>query len=285
MEGSHGQLRTGLTDRLCRDDTHGLTDLYRLTGCKVSTVAVCAHTVLGVTLNDRSDIYLLDARSSDCLCVLLGDHGIVVHDDLAADGIDHGTDGVSAHDSVSQRLENVLILFVDDLADPCTLGGIALVLANDHFLGYVNQTAGQVTGVCGTQCGIRQRLTGGTCAHEVLHDVQTFTEVGLDRQLHGLTVGCKHQTTHTCQLTHLGHRTSRAGVCHDLDGVIGTEAVLQCLGNVVGGLVPDLDNAVVAFLVGKLTAQIVLGQNVHVLLCTLQHTLLFLRNGHIVNRD
>ena len=44
VEGSHGQLGTRLTDRLCRDDTDCLTYLYDLTGSHVRAVALRAYT-------------------------------------------------------------------------------------------------------------------------------------------------------------------------------------------------------------------------------------------------
>ena len=44
VEGSHGQLGTGLTDRLCSDDTNCFTYLYGFTGCHVGTVTFCTDT-------------------------------------------------------------------------------------------------------------------------------------------------------------------------------------------------------------------------------------------------
>ena len=49
MEGTHGQLGTRLTDGLSRDNADCLTNLYRLAGCHVGTVALCADTDVGLT--------------------------------------------------------------------------------------------------------------------------------------------------------------------------------------------------------------------------------------------
>ena len=49
MEGTHGQLGTRLTDRLCCDDADCLTNLYRLAGCHVGTITFCADTDMGLT--------------------------------------------------------------------------------------------------------------------------------------------------------------------------------------------------------------------------------------------
>ena len=69
VEGSHGQLRTGLTDRLRRDDTDRLTDLHRLAGRHVGAVALRANTVHALAGEnranlDRSSAGLLEGRAS-----------------------------------------------------------------------------------------------------------------------------------------------------------------------------------------------------------------------------
>ena len=65
-------------------------------------------------------------------------------------------------------------------------------------------------------------------AVEVLKYLHTFTEVGSDRDLQCFTVGSKHRTAHTCQLTHLCDRTTGTGVGHYLDRVVLIKAVLKC---------------------------------------------------------
>ena len=285
VEGSHRQLGTGLTDCLCGDDTDGFTDIDQLVERQVSTVAVCADTVSCMTLQQRTDIYLIDTGLNDRLRLCVGDHGVILNDDLTRDGVNNGTDGETADDTVVQRLKDVLILLIDDGGDPLTLGGITLLFSDDNVLRNVNQTAGQITGVCGTQSGIGQRLTGTTGTHEVLQDLHAFTEVGLDRDLDGLTVGSEHQTAHTCELTHLCDRTTGSGVGHDLDRVVAVEAFLQGAGNLVGGALPDLDDAVVALLLGEQTAQEVLVDNIHFLLSSGDVLGLLLRNGHVIYGD
>ena len=59
--------------------------------------------------------------------------------------------------------------------------GEAVALADDDLLRNVHQTAGQIAGVCGTQSGIGQRLTGAVRALEELQNRQAFAEVRLDR--------------------------------------------------------------------------------------------------------
>ena len=49
MECTHGQLCTRLTDRLGCNNTNCFTNLYRLSGCHVCTVALSTHTNVGLT--------------------------------------------------------------------------------------------------------------------------------------------------------------------------------------------------------------------------------------------
>ena len=64
VEGTHGQLCTRLTDGLCRDDADCLTDLNRLTGCHVGTVALRTHTDMGLTGQDGTDLDGISAHVS-----------------------------------------------------------------------------------------------------------------------------------------------------------------------------------------------------------------------------
>ena len=64
--------------------------------------------------------------------------------------------GVAAVQTLLEALDNRVALA--DLADPDALGSVAVLLADDDFLRDIDQTAGQVAGVSGTQSGIGQTL-------------------------------------------------------------------------------------------------------------------------------
>ncbi len=90
MEGSHGKLCTRLSDRLCRDDTDSLSDLYRLSGRHVGAVAFRADTVVGLTGKDGTDLDLLQGLSllihtllHDQLGALRRHHMVRLHKDIA----------------------------------------------------------------------------------------------------------------------------------------------------------------------------------------------------------
>ena len=61
VEGTHRQLRAGLTDRLGRDDADRLADVDELAGRQRAAVALRAGAGLGVTGQHRADLDLLDA--------------------------------------------------------------------------------------------------------------------------------------------------------------------------------------------------------------------------------
>ena len=112
----------------------------------------------------------------------------------------------------------------------------AVRLTDDQILGYVYQTSGQVTRVSGTQSRIGQTLTGSMGGDEVLQYVQTFTEVGLDRKLDGMTGGIGHQSSHTGQLLDLLIRASGTGVSHHEDVVVLIQACQQVVSQLIVGL-------------------------------------------------
>ena len=263
MEGTHRQLSTGLTDGLSSDDTDGFADIHGSGVCQIGTVAVCADAVACAALEDGTDENGFNTGIHDSSSLLLVDHGIVFHENLAGFGMNHVADHVTAHQTVLQRLD-YLVAVLDRVNDQ-TLLGAAILFADDDFLSNVNQTSGQISGVCGLQSGIGQGLTSTTCCNEVLQDVQALTEVGLDRDFHGLTGGSEHQASHTGQLTHLRDVTTGTGVTHHLDGVITVEVVLQSSDNVVGGLFPNTDNVLVTLLFGEFTALEVLGNRLNLL--------------------
>ena len=106
------------------------------------------------------------------------------NDDYAGLRVADVVDRITAEQTLTQRLDD-LVAFLDVL-DPDALGRAAVVLADDDILRNVYQTAGQVTGVCGTKRGIGHALSSAAGRDEVFESGQAFTEVGLDRDLDGL---------------------------------------------------------------------------------------------------
>ena len=161
----------------------------------------------------------------------------------------------------------------------------AVILTDDNVLRNVNETSGKISGVSGLKCGIGKGLTCTTCRNEILEDVKTLTEVRLDRYLHGTSVGREHKSTHTCKLTHLGHVTSRTGVGHHLDRIVSVEATLKGCDDILGGLLPDLDDVVVTLFLGELTSHEGTVNVCNLLLCLCDEGVLFIRNSNVGDGD
>ena len=149
VECSHGQLRTGLTDGLSRDDTDGFADLDRLAGSHVGAVALDADAVLGTAGEDRADLDLVD-RSSVLVDAVLDhalragrcDHVVGLDQNVAVLVVNrHGCE--TAGDSLLKRFD--LLLAVRKLLHPHARDLVAVHgavhLTDDQLLGDVYQTS------------------------------------------------------------------------------------------------------------------------------------------------
>ena len=168
MEGTHGQLGTGLTDRLGGNDADRLTDLDHFTGRHVGAVALGADPQVGTAGQDGTDLDGLDllapfvnAPAEDGVRPAGCDHVIALDQDIAFRVTDILT-GYTSCDSVLQALDGLLA--VHERLDVHTGDHIfafgTVHFTDDQFLGYVDHSSGQVTGVSGTKGCIGQTLTG-----------------------------------------------------------------------------------------------------------------------------
>ena len=167
---------------------------------------MCADAALCLAAQDGADENLLDAALADGIRLILGDQIALLDKDFVGRGIDDILERIAPDESVLDRLDDLVAVL--DVADDNAFGRTAVVLMNDDLLRNIDQTAGEVTRVCRTECGIRKALTRTAGTDEILEVVQTFAEVRLDRDLHRLTVGCEHQTAHAGKLTQLAGITA-----------------------------------------------------------------------------
>jgi hypothetical protein len=135
-------------------------------------------------------------------------------------------------------------------SDPAAFLGAAVFLAGDHVLGHVHQTAGQITRVGGAKGRVREALAGTVGGDEVLENRHAFAEVAPHRHVDDTARRVGHQASHTAELADLALVTSRAGVGHHPHGAVRIEAVHHLGGQVVGGLLPDVDDLLVALVIG-----------------------------------
>ena len=247
MEGTHGQLSTGLADGLCGDNTDRLAQTDRLAVGHIGTVAACADAGLCTAGQQAADLQTGDTGCLDLVGIVQVDHLALGHDNLAGDGVDHIAHGKTADQTLAEALD--LLLALVDLRDPQAIGGAAVDLADDDVLRNIDHAAGQVTGVGSTQSGISQTLTSTTGRNEIFQNVQTFAVVCTNGHLDGVTGGVCQQAAHTSQLLDLVHRTTSTGVCHHIDLVVLGQVVCQSLRDLIGGLLPDIDGLVVTLVI------------------------------------
>ncbi|RMO83569.1 hypothetical protein ALQ34_05340 [Pseudomonas syringae pv. maculicola] len=219
VEGTHCQLGTWLTDRLCSNYADSFTDVDLVTTSQVATVALGADAVAGFTADWRANDHFVDAVQLDELDPLLVHQSACRHDDFFCTRLEHVTGNDSTQYALTQRLYNVAAFNVRSHQQAVL--GTAIHFGNDQILSHVYQTTCQITGVSSFQRGIRKTLTSTVSGDEVLKYAQTFTEVSSDRRFNNGAIRLGHQTTHTGQLTNLGSRTTRPGVSHHVHRVEG----------------------------------------------------------------
>jgi len=83
VEGTHGQLRAWLTNRLCGNNANRFTNIDRCTASKVTTIARTAHAIRRFASENRTDLHFLNACSIDRFDMMLFDHRAFCDDDLA----------------------------------------------------------------------------------------------------------------------------------------------------------------------------------------------------------
>ena len=150
VERTHGQLSTGLTDRLGRDDADGLAHVHQLAGGERAAVAGRAGAERRLTGQHRTHPNLGHAAGDQ-----LVDQDVT---EVRATGRHHGAvdfDILGQHPGVHARLRVAVL-------DQPAVGrgrcdrqldaplGATVLFADDHVLRHVHQTTGQVTRVGGT---------------------------------------------------------------------------------------------------------------------------------------
>ena len=258
VKGLHGQLRARLPDGLSGDDAHRFADLDGTVRGEIASVTLAADAVLGLAGQHRADAHGLDADLLDVLRELVGDFLVEVDDDRAGDRMLDPVQGEAAGDAVAQRLDDVLTVL--DRLPVDAVDGAAIILAHHHVLGDIDQAAGQVAGVGRLERRVGQPLAGAVGRDEELDHGQAFLEVASDGQLDDLARRVGHQPPHSGELADLLPAPAGAGRLHHVHGVEALPVRLQLghqlVGDVVVGGAPDLDDAVVALLVGDVALQV-----------------------------
>jgi len=82
-------------------------------------------------------------------------------------------------------------------ANPDTFFRSAIFFVDNYVLRDIDQTTGQITSVSGPEGGIRQPFPSSVGGNEVLQCIQTFTEIGFNRQPNNTTGRISHQPAHS----------------------------------------------------------------------------------------
>ena len=153
----------------------------------------------------------------------------------------------------------------------------------------VDEPAGEVAGVGRLEGGVGQALAGAVRRDEELDDRQALAEVRADRELDDVAGGLGHQASHAGELADLVAAAARAGVGHHVDVIEAGAVLLEGLhhhrGELLVRLGPDLDDAVVALLLGDMAGYILLLDGLDLLVRGLDHLGLLLRHDDVVHAD
>ena len=166
VEGTHGQLCTRLTNRLCGNHTHGFTGIHQFTAGQVTAVTFRAQTITGFTCNRRAYFHLIDTRVVDFVHQGFGQHGARLYQSRVRNRIYHVFCSHTAQDTVAQWLNHVTALYHGFHHE--TIAGTAIVFDHHQVLGHINQTTGQVTRVRCFQRRIGQTFTRTVSGNKVL---------------------------------------------------------------------------------------------------------------------
>jgi hypothetical protein len=71
MERTHGELCSWLTNRLGRDNTDGLTNIYNMSTPKITTIAITTNAISRVTGNWTTHDHFIDTGILDNICQFL----------------------------------------------------------------------------------------------------------------------------------------------------------------------------------------------------------------------
>ena len=292
MEGTHGKLCTRLSDGLRSDNTDCLTNLYRLTGSHVGAVALRTDTDTGFAGQNGTDFHLRNRGASVLIHAVAdnlfrspwGNHMVRFYQHIAVFIADIIA-GISSGNPVLKTFN--LFISVGKGMDIHSRNLVFLFrtvhFPDNQFLGNVYQTSGQVTGVRGTQSRIGKTFPGSMGGHKVFQYVQTFTEVGTDRQLDGTSGGIGHQTTHSGKLFNLLVGTTGAGIRHHEDVVVFVQTGKQGVRQLVVRVFPGLDNFFIPLFFCDKTTFEVLCDSIHRILGLRNHLRLLGRHGHVGN--
>src|SRR5215211_4632703 len=283
VEGAHRELGARLADRLGRDDADGLTNIDGPVSRSRPAVASLAYAVRALALggrphgNERLARQLLAPGGKEARCDILACGG----DDLSRlrvhqiPGQEAGGDRIVGVAAAAFQVEWKIDVAVR----------AAVLVVHHDILGDVDEAAGQVAGVGGTQGRVGLALPRAVGRGEVLQHREALHEVALHGLLDDLTLRVRHQATHACELGEVIVVATGSRVGHHVDRVQAPEVVLHRLLDLVLGLGPKPDHTLQPLVVGdEALVPLVLDLVDHALVA-LEDLLLLLGHDDVVLAD
>src|SRR5215217_8928623 len=285
VEGAHRELGTRLPDRLGRDDADGLANIDGPVSRERPAVTGLAYAVRALALggrphgNERLARQLLAPGGKEARCDVLACGG----DDLSRLGVQQ----IPGQEAGGDRIVGVApAAFQVERKIDVAVRAAVLVVHHD-ILGDVDEAAGQVAGVGGTQGSVGLALPRAVGRGEVLQHRETLHEVALHGLLDDLTLRVRHQATHACELGEVIVVATGSRVGHHVDRVQAPEVVLHSLLDLVLGLGPKPDHTLQPLVVGDETLVPLVLDLVDHALVALEDLLFLLGHDDVVlaNRD
>ena len=120
----------------------------------------------------------------------------------------------------------------------------------DDVLRHVHEAPGQVPGVRGAEGGVGEALAGAVGADEVLEDGHALAEVAAHGDVDDPAGGVGHQAAHGAQLADVALVAAGTRVGHHPDGVLLAQGRHHLVRDVLGDALPQLDDLLVALVLG-----------------------------------
>ena len=134
--------------------------------------------------------------------------------------------------------------------DPAPLLRAAVLVAGDHVLGDVDETARQVPRVGGAERGVGEALAGAVGGDEVLEDGHPLAEVAPHGDVDDPARRVGHEAAHRAQLADVALVAAGTRGGHHRDRAVRVEVLHHLVRQVLRGLLPDVDDRLVALVVG-----------------------------------
>src|SRR5690606_33419802 len=157
VEGTHGELSTGLTDGLRRNDAHGLTHVHHVSSSQIAPVTHGTDATTRLTGKHRTNHDLFDPSVLDTADMCLFKHAVGGDNDITSERINDLLKGHTTQDPIAQGLNDFTAFFKLGNSNP--VEGTAIKGTNHAILGYVHKTSRQIPRVCSLERRIRQALT------------------------------------------------------------------------------------------------------------------------------